>query len=164
METIVSIVSVLIISEGQIMKLEDIKLYMRVDTDADDALITGLIAAAQQYIHETTGLVYDDNNNIHQLVCKLLVAHWYEHREIVGDDKEVPYTATRLLTHIAICQHAGTTTETATTETTTTGTTTGSTTGTTTGTTTTETATTETTTAGTTTETTTTETTTEVKP
>ena len=145
------------------MKLEDIKLYMRVDTDADDALITGLIAAAQQYIHETTGLVYDDNNNIHQLVCKLLVAHWYEHREIVGDDKEVPYTATRLLTHIAICQHAGTTTETATTETTTTGTTTGSTTGTTTGTTTTETATTGATTgttAGTTTETTTTETTT----
>ena len=142
------------------MKIEDIKLYMRVDTDADDALITGLIAAAQQYLHETTGLVYDDNNNIHQLVCKLLVAHWYEHREIVGDDKEVPYTATRLLTHIAICQHAGTTTETATTETTTTGTTTGSTTGTTT----TETATTETTTAGTTTETTTTETTTEVKP
>ena len=119
------------------MKIEDIKLYMRVDTDADDALITGLIAAAQQYIHETTGLVYDDNNNIHQLVCKLLVAHWYEHREIVGDDKEVPYTATRLLTHIAICQHAGSTTETATTETTTTGTTTTGTTGTTTGTTTT---------------------------
>ena len=158
------------------MKIEDIKLYMRVDTDADDALITGLIAAAQQYIHETTGLVYDDNNNIHQLVCKLLVAHWYEHREIVGDDKEVPYTATRLLTHIAICQHAGSTTETATTETTTTGTTTGSTTGTTTGTTTTETATTgattgttagtttETTTTETTTGTTTTETTTEVKP
>ena len=126
------------------MKLEDIKLYMRVDTDADDALITGLIAAAQQYIHETTGLVYDDTNNIHQLVCKLLVAHWYEHREIVGDDKEVPYTATRLLTHIAICQHAGSTTGT-TTGTTTTGTTT------------------ETTTTGTTAGTTT-ETTTEVKP
>ena len=148
------------------MKIEDIKLYMRVDTDADDALITGLIAAAQQYLHETTGLVYDDNNNIHQLVCKLLVAHWYEHREIVGDDKEVPYTATRLLTHIAICQHAGTTTETATTETTTTGTTTGSTTGTTTGATTGTTTGTTTTgattgaTAGTTTETTTTETTT----
>ena len=94
------------------MKLEDIKLYMRVDTDADDALITGLIAAAQQYIHETTGLVYDDTNNLHQLVCKLLVAHWYEHREIVGDNKEVPYTATKLLTHLAVCQHAGSTTTT----------------------------------------------------
>ena len=157
------------------MKLEDIKLYMRVDTDADDALITGLIAAAQQYIHETTGLVYDDTNNLHQLVCKLLVAHWYEHREIVGDDKEVPYTATRLLTHIAICQHAGSTTGT-TTGTTTGATTEGTTTETTTGTTTTETATTgattgttagtttETTTTETTTGTTTTETTTEVKP
>ena len=92
------------------MKLEEIKLYMRVDTDADDALIIGLIAAAQQYIHETSGLVYDDTNNLHQLVCKLLVAHWYEHREIVGDNKEVPYTATRLLTHLAVCQHAGSTT------------------------------------------------------
>lgn len=92
-----------------IMKLEDIKLYMRVDTDADDALITGLIAAAQQYLHETTGLVYDDTNNLHQLVCKLLIAHWYEHREIVGDDKEVPYTVTRLLTHLAVCQYAGST-------------------------------------------------------
>lgn len=113
------------------MKLEDIKVYVRVDTDADDALIIGLIAAAQQYIHETTGLVYDDTNNLHQLVCKLLVAHWYEHREIVGDDKEVPYTATRLLTHLAVCQHAGTTAGT-TTGTTTTPTTTGTTAGTTT--------------------------------
>ena len=101
------------------MKLEEIKLYMRVDTDADDALITGLIAAAQQYIHETTGLVYDDTNNLHQLVCKLLIAHWYEHREIVCDEPkilEVPYTATKLLTHLAVCQHAGTTTTGTTTE------------------------------------------------
>lgn len=110
METIISIVSVLYHQwRNQKMKLEDIKLYMRVDTDADDALITGLIAAAQQYLHETTGLVYDDTNNLHQLVCKLLIAHWYEHREIVGDEKEIPYTATRLLTHLAVCQHAGTT-------------------------------------------------------
>ena len=92
------------------MKLEEIKLYMRVDTDADDALITGLIAAAQQYLHETTGLVYDDTNNLHQLVCKLLVAHWYEHREIVGNEKELPYTATKLLTHLAVCQHVSSTT------------------------------------------------------
>ena len=120
METILIIVSVLYHQwRNQIMKLEDIKLYMRVDTDADDALITGLIAAAQQYLHETTGLVYDDTNNLHQLVCKLLVAHWYEHREIVGDEKEVPYTATRLLTHLAVCQHAGSTTGTTTTGTTT---------------------------------------------
>lgn len=76
------------------MELTDVKNYLRVDTDVDDALITTLLSAADTYIRRTTGKNYarDGDGYIDIAQEKLfgllelqLVAHWYEHRGGVSD-------------------------------------------------------------------------------
>lgn len=42
-----------------VLSLEDAKIHLRVDDDAEDALISGLIAAAVDHVERTTGLVLE---------------------------------------------------------------------------------------------------------
>lgn len=82
--------------------LMEAKSYLRVDTTAEDDLITSLISAAADYIQECTGKE-DDGSPLYVLCEKILVAHWYEHREAVsGSVTEVPHTLQSLLTHIKL--------------------------------------------------------------
>ncbi|MGO4263911.1 head-tail connector protein, partial [Lysobacter sp. TAB13] len=46
---------VVITAPGSIISLEEAKQHLRVDHDIDDALITGLVAAAQQHIDGPEG-------------------------------------------------------------------------------------------------------------
>ncbi len=82
--------------------LAEAKSYLRVDTSDEDDLISALITAAAQYIAETTGRA-DDDSAVYELCEKVLVAHWYEHREAVsGAVTDVPHTLQALLTHIKL--------------------------------------------------------------
>ena len=82
--------------------LEEAKSYLRVDTAAEDDLITSLISAAADYIRECTGKE-DDGSPLYELCEKILVAHWYEHREAVsGTVTDVPHTLQSLLNHIKL--------------------------------------------------------------
>ncbi len=82
--------------------LAEARSYLRVDTSEEDELITALIQAAAQYIEEATGRA-DDASAVYELCEKILVAHWYEHREAVsGSVTEVPHTLQALLTHIKL--------------------------------------------------------------
>ncbi|MGL5271850.1 MAG: head-tail connector protein [Selenomonadaceae bacterium] len=85
------------------MKLEDIKLYLRVDGADEDALISSLQTAAIQYLQETTGKTYDAANELQNMLIKLLVAHWYENRVANdGGSTEVPHSITALMIHISL--------------------------------------------------------------
>lgn len=82
------------------MLLKDVKLYLRVDDYTEDEVIQGMIDAAKQYIQTGTGVAFDETNARHLLTLKMIVAHWYDHRGLVGSDSEMPFTVTAQLLQI----------------------------------------------------------------
>lgn len=71
-----------------IVTLEETKQYLRVDGDDEDALITSLITAAEEYLKNATGIQFDDTNSLAKLFCWVLVTDWYENREYTGKPSE----------------------------------------------------------------------------
>ena len=82
--------------------LTEAKSYLRVDTTAEDDLISSLISAATDYIQECTGKE-DDGSSLYSLCEKILVAHWYENRTVVASaTTELPHSVQAMLTHIKL--------------------------------------------------------------
>lgn len=82
------------------MLLKDVKLYLRVDDYTEDEVIQGMIDAAKQYIQTGTGVAFDETNARHLLTLKMIVAHWYDNRGLVGNTTELPFTVTAQLLQI----------------------------------------------------------------
>lgn len=82
------------------MLLNDVKLYLRVDDYTEDEVIQGMIDAAKQYIQTGTGVAFDETNARHLLTLKMIVAHWYDNRGLVGNTTELPFTVTAQLLQI----------------------------------------------------------------
>lgn len=82
------------------MLLNDVKLYLRVDDYTEDEVIQGMIDAAKQYIQTGTGVTFDETNARHLLTLKMIVAHWYDNRGLVGNMTELPFTVTAQLLQI----------------------------------------------------------------
>lgn len=82
------------------MLLNDVKLYLRVDDYTEDEVIQGMIGAAKQYIQTGTGVTFDETNARHLLTLKMIVAHWYDNRGLVGNTTELPFTVTAQLLQI----------------------------------------------------------------
>ena len=82
------------------MLLNDVKLYLRVDEYTEDEVIQGMIDAAKQYIQTGTGVTFDETNARHLLTLKMIVAHWYDNRGLVGNTTELPFTVTAQLLQI----------------------------------------------------------------
>ena len=91
------------------MTVDDVKNYLRLDSDIteDDSLVQSLMAAAQQYIVNQTGKQYKADDEVWNMAIKLLVAHWYEIRQLnpvkPGALSEYPHSVTALINHIAVC-------------------------------------------------------------
>ena len=68
------------------MTLDEVKVYLKLDDDLteDDELITGLIDAAKTYIEDSTGKSYQDTQ-LYNLAVKMIVAHWYENRQVISN-------------------------------------------------------------------------------
>lgn len=71
-----------------IVSLDEVKTWLRVDFTDDDALLTTLISAAEQYLKNATGITYDSTNHLAKLFCMTLISDWYENRELVGRASE----------------------------------------------------------------------------
>jgi uncharacterized phage protein (predicted DNA packaging) len=67
-----------------IVSLDEVKNWLRVDFTDDDALLSTLISAAEEYLKNATGIEYNDQNHLAKLFCMTLIADWYENRELVG--------------------------------------------------------------------------------
>lgn len=66
------------------IELEEAKTWLRVDGDDEDGTIEMLIGAAKEYLKNTTGREFDNENDLAKLYCLVLVADWYENRELIG--------------------------------------------------------------------------------
>lgn len=64
------------------VSLAEVKAYMRVEGNADDAEISALIRAAEQYIEGAVGTVNKENPVYIQIV-KALTLHYYDNRGVV---------------------------------------------------------------------------------
>lgn len=102
------------------MTLDDLKTYLRVDGNDDDAQVTAILAAATGYINRQTGktkvrIGIDDaglptygaisDDELYNLCIKVLCAHWYENRgvEVVGNVTKLSHSVDALVNHISMC-------------------------------------------------------------
>lgn len=67
-----------------ILTLDEVKVWLRVDGEADDTSLLLLIATAEQYLSNATGIEYDSTNTLAKLFCMSLISDWYENREHVS--------------------------------------------------------------------------------
>ncbi len=65
------------------MDVEEVKLYLRLDTEDEDTLILELIAAAEMYL-ENSGVFPDYTNPQYKLAVKMLVAEYFDERTLNG--------------------------------------------------------------------------------
>ena len=89
------------------MQLSEIKTFLRMDESytEEDTLLESLQTSAIQYAQNATGKQYESDNELYNLLLKILIAHWYENREIVqeGTKIEIPHSITAIMHHIAMC-------------------------------------------------------------
>ena len=81
------------------MDIEEIKLFLRVDGTDEDLTIAGLQIAAENYIGGA-GVIKDYSNDLYKLAVKLLMAHWYENREVVGKADKLAFSLGDIIINI----------------------------------------------------------------
>lgn len=69
------------------MTLDEVKTYLRVDFDEDDALITQMMEAAEAYIVDAVG-AYDDQNAKARLLYMALVQDLYDNRALMVTEQQ----------------------------------------------------------------------------
>lgn len=74
------------------MTLDEIKLFLRInDNDIENELLNGLMLAAEEYL-KGAGIEKDYTKEIYKLTVKMLVANWYENRNMTDKKlQEIPY-------------------------------------------------------------------------
>lgn len=67
-----------------IITLAEVKQWIRVDSADEDDIMDILISAAEKYLTNASGNVFTSSNELAKLFCFVLVADWYENREMIG--------------------------------------------------------------------------------
>lgn len=81
--------------------LQSAKDYLRVDSEDDDALISGFILAAQSYM-ANAGVKDSVQGDLYDVVVYMLLALFYEHRDAAEKDVQVPRVVQNFITQLAI--------------------------------------------------------------
>lgn len=71
-------------------ELAQVKAYMRVDGDEDDAIITALYQAAALYLGNAGIQPPTGDRALYDLAVRSLTLHYYDHRDAVGNEAEFP--------------------------------------------------------------------------
>jgi uncharacterized phage protein (predicted DNA packaging) len=71
-----------------IVTLTEVKEYLKVDTDIDDALIAIQIEVAEEYLKNATGKEFTSENKLAKLYCFMLIENMYENRTLVVSGNE----------------------------------------------------------------------------
>lgn len=83
-------------------KLERCKLYMRVDGSDEDALISALMGSAEEYLTGAGVLPCPDNARRYELALFALTLHYYDHRDAVGTEADIPRGLRPVLTQLKL--------------------------------------------------------------
>lgn len=87
-----------------LVTLEEAKHHLRVDTDDDDAQITLLIQAAEEFIRNMTGKMFDSTNALAKTSCLFIISDMYENRTLNTDKvgEKVRAIVTMILTQLSL--------------------------------------------------------------
>lgn len=88
------------------MQLEELKQYMRIEHDEDDQMLESFIIGAGEYIENAIGKV-DTAKHLYKMAQTMLVAHWYETREIarIGNNSyDIPHGFNAIMTQLQYCK------------------------------------------------------------
>lgn len=84
-----------------IIDLQETKAWLRVDGTDEDGTIQTLIAAAETYLHNATEIKFDSSNPQAKLLCLVLVADWFENRQLGGEPSDkVRFTVKSILAQL----------------------------------------------------------------
>lgn len=67
--------------------LAEVKDYLRVDDDSDDAQLTAMMEFAKQYIINAVG-EFDETNPTAVMLAKAITQDVYDHRELMQSDQQ----------------------------------------------------------------------------
>lgn len=70
------------------MNLEELKLFLKIDDNEEDALIQALQLSAEEYL-TNAGIKKDYSKELYKLAIKILVSHYYENRAVETIGKNV---------------------------------------------------------------------------
>ena len=89
-----------------VVSIEEAVKYMRYEMDDIDEEqaegITNLIMAAQIYL-KNAGCVLTKEDEMAKLAVKMLVVHWDENREPIGETNKLAYGLQSLITQLQYC-------------------------------------------------------------
>ena len=71
-------------------ELAAVKAYMKIDGDADDAIIEALYSAAVLYLKNAGIEPMLEDPSLYNLVVWSLTLHYYDHRDAVGNEASFP--------------------------------------------------------------------------
>jgi len=79
--------------------VNDLKDYLRINFNNDDAVLSVLLETAKSLAYEKTGISYTSGDLLYEQLLKFLVQHLYDNRTAFADRQavEVPYTITELV-------------------------------------------------------------------
>ncbi len=86
------------------MKLEEIKLYLKIDGADEDSLLESLKLAAEDYL-DSAGIKKNYEKNTYGLAIKLLISHWYTNRSISYENKsqdQIPFGIRALIQQLQL--------------------------------------------------------------
>ena len=89
-----------------IVTLDQAKRWLRLEPDFvdEDELIEDLVNAAEIYLLNATGNQFDGTNPLAKLFCRVLVADWYENRDMIGRTSDkVRLTVDSILAQLSHC-------------------------------------------------------------
>lgn len=73
------------------MTLDEVKVFLRIDESTENELLSGLMLAAEEYL-TGAGIEKNYSKEIYKLTVKMLIANWYENRNITDKSlQEIPY-------------------------------------------------------------------------
>lgn len=71
----------------KILKLDEVKEFLKVDYDDEDILIESIIEASEVYLKNATGKDFDATNPLAKLYCRCLVYEWFKDKNLMADEK-----------------------------------------------------------------------------
>ncbi|MBT2600948.1 MULTISPECIES: head-tail connector protein [unclassified Oceanobacillus] len=87
------------------MQVKDIKEYLRIEHDEDDAMLNQFIIRAKIYIKNGVGKI-NEENELFKMAILVLVGHWYDNRELarIGNASySIPHSFEAIIQQLRYC-------------------------------------------------------------
>lgn len=87
-----------------LLKIEEVKNYLRIDYDEDDNLLQSLMVAAENYLNDAIcnlkeHLEKEEFKERAKILMYVIIQDWYDNRES-GESKDFNYTIRSMMTQL----------------------------------------------------------------